>query len=189
MDNCRHCQIYRAKTQRHSGFMLHAPIPLHKLEFISLDLFHFPVVEWDGLEYDQFLLIVCMLTGYAGPVPLRKGAATGQHCDNALYARWLDVFGVPTSMLTDRGPQFVSQFWEQMCECLGVLHKTCLVGRHKGNGKCEVTGKMLGMAIDKANALTPEHNWVHLVTTVVRLYNDTVGPTGVTPNVLFLAGI
>ncbi len=139
---------------------MHAPIPLRALRFISLDIFSYRTVEFDELEYDKALLVVCMPTGYAMSIPLRKDCSTARHCANALLSRWLEIFGVPTGMLTDRGPQFTADFWEALCDGLRVIHHKCLVGRHQGNGKCVVTGKILRGALEKSQTLTPEHNWV-----------------------------
>ena len=56
------------------------------------------------------------------------------------------------------------------------------MGSHQGNGKCEVTGESLRTALAKGRTLTPKYNWVELLRSVVREWNATPGPTGMSPN-------
>jgi transposase InsO family protein len=40
----------------------------------------------------------------------------------ALTFSWISCFGVPETMTSDRGPQFTSSLWFQICELLNISH-------------------------------------------------------------------
>ena len=68
--------------------------------------------------------------------------------------RWLDRFGAPREICANRGPQFVSQYFQTLCSKIGARSTMCLAGRHQGNGKAENTGKQLRRAVGKALTLS-----------------------------------
>ena len=38
----------------------------------------------------------------------------------AFYERWIAIWGCPTSLLSDNGPQFRAGEWQQQCSALGI---------------------------------------------------------------------
>ncbi len=38
----------------------------------------------------------------------------------ALFARWVSRFGLPSTITSDRGPQFPSSVWSEVCNLLGI---------------------------------------------------------------------
>ncbi len=44
-------------------------------------------------------------------------------CTKALTFSWISHFGVPETITSDRGPQFTSNLWFQLCEMLNISHK------------------------------------------------------------------
>ena len=58
----------------------------------------------------------------------------------------------------------------------------CLGGRHQVNGKAENTGRQLRRAVAKALTLKRGTNWVGVLPAVVRVWHETTGPSGYTPN-------
>ena len=96
--------------------------------------------------------------------------------------RWDDRFGAPREICSDRGPQFVSQYFLTLCSKIGARSTMCLAGRHQGNGKAENTGKQLRRAVAKPFTLRNGANWVEVLPAVVRAWHETTGPSGYTPN-------
>ena len=94
----------------------------------------------------------------------------------------MDRFGAPREICSDRGPQFVSQYFQTHCSKIGARSTMCLKGRHQGNGKAENTGKQLRRAIGKALTLRKGNNWAEVLPAVVRAWHETTGPPGYTPN-------
>ena len=96
--------------------------------------------------------------------------------------RWVDRFGAAREICSDRGPQFVSQYFQTLCSKIVARSTTCLTDRHQDNGKAENTGKQLRRAVAKALTLKKGTNWVEVLPAVVRPWHETTGPSGYTPN-------
>src|SRR5437588_6392643 len=47
--------------------------------------------------------------------------------------------GLPKSILSDRGPQFISSFWQELLECAGVKSRLTSLYHPQGDGQTERT--------------------------------------------------
>ena len=92
----------------------------------------------------------------------------GKRAANLVMVRWVDRLGAPCEICSDRGPQFVSQYFQTLCFEIGARSTMCLAGRQQGNGKAENTGKQLRRAVDKALTLKKGTNWVEVLPARVR---------------------
>ena len=154
---CPSCAIHTHDTKRKQGYMTPMPIPMEPMDSMGLDVFHYPSKSHDGKLYDRMLLCVCRLSGYliAFPIPKprhedKDEGLTGRRAAHLVMERWVDRFGAPREICSDRGPQFVSQYFPTLCSKIGARSTMCLAGRHQGNGKAENTGKQLRRAVAKA---------------------------------------
>ncbi len=181
-NNCAVCRIHTPPNTTPEGLLKSAPVPLKPMDFIALDFFSYPLVEFDGLNFDQIMLVICQLSGYALAIPGLKKGQSSEQTARALANYWLDGFGVPTFILSDKGPQFTGAWWDTLCAALGIVHATAITNRHQGNGKAEVTGKGLRQALAKARSVDPSLTWRELCRSVVRQWNATPGPTGLSPH-------
>ena len=186
---CPSCAIHTHDTKRKQGYMTPMPIPMEPMDSIALDVFHYPSTSHHGEVYDRMLLCVCRLSGYLIAIPIPKPrhedkdeGLTGKRAAHAVMERWVDRFGAPREICSDRGPQFVSQYFQTLCSKIGARSTMCLAGRHQGNGKAENTGKQLRRAIAKALTLKKGTKWVEVLPAVVRVWHETTGPSGYTPN-------
>ena len=94
------------------------------------------------------LLCVCQLSGYlvASLIPEPKKSEkdeglTGKRAAHLVMVRWIDRFGAPGEICSDRGPQFVSQHFQSISPKIGARPTMCIAGRHQGNEKSENTCK------------------------------------------------
>ena len=88
---------------------------------------------------------------------------------------------MPGIITSDRGPQFVSQWWETMCTRLGVHGVFSQAHRHQANGRAEVAGRVLQDLLRKL-MLDHELNWVETLPRALRIHHDTLDPImGMTP--------
>ena len=165
------------------------PIPMEPMDSIALDVCHYPSTSHDGEVYDQMLLCVCRLSGYLIAIPIPKPrhedkdeGLTGKRAAHLVNERWVDRFGAPREICSDRGPQLVRQYFETLCFKIGACSTMCLAGRHQGNGKAENTGKQPRRAIAQALTLKKGNIWVEVLPAVVRAWHETTGPSGYTPN-------
>ena len=135
------------------------------------------------------LLCACRLFGYLIGIPIPKPChedkdegLTTKRAAHLVMERWVDRFGAPREISSDRGPHFVSQYFQTLCSKIGACSTMCLAGRHHGNDKAEKTGKQLRRAVAKALTLKKGTNLVEALPAVVRAWHETTGPSGHTPN-------
>ena len=186
---CPSCAIHTHDTKRKQGYMTPMPIPMEPMDSIALDVFHYPSTSHDGEVYDRMLLCVCRLSGYVIAIPIPKPChedkdegLTGRTAAHLVMERWVDRFRAPHEICSDRGPKFVSKYYQTLCSKIGARSTMCLAGRHQGNRKAENTGKQLRRAVAKALTLRKGNNWVQVLPAVVRAWHETTGPPGYTPN-------
>ena len=186
---CPSCAIHTHDTKRKQGYMTPMPIPMEPMDSIALDVFDYPSTSHDGEVYDRMLLCVCRLSGYLIAIPIPKprhedeaDRLTGKRAAHFVMERWVDRFGAPREICSDRGPQFVSQYFQTLCSKIGARSTMCLAGRHQGNGKAENTGKRLRRAVAKAPTLKKGTNWVEVLPAIVRAWHETTGPSSYWPN-------
>ena len=180
---CPSCAIHTHDTKRKQGYMTPVPIPMEPKDSIALDVFYYPSTSRDGEVYDRMLLCICRLSGYLIAIPIPKPrhedkgeALTGKRAAHLVMERWVDRFGAPREICSDRGPQFVSQYFQTLCSKIGARSTMCLAGRHQRNRKAENTGKQLRRAVAKALTLKKGTNWVEVLPAVVRTWHETTGP-------------
>ena len=99
-----------------------------------------------------------------------------------MIERCMDRFGAPRTICSERGPQFVRQYLQILWSTIGARSTICLAGRHQGNGKAENTGRQLKRAGAKGLTWKKGTNWLEVLPTVVRVWHETTGHSGYTPN-------
>ena len=70
------------------------------------------------VTYRYILTIVCRLTKTRHFIPVSSLSA--ESLADAFVERIYALHGTPDNIISDRGTQFVSQFWAQLSERLGV---------------------------------------------------------------------
>ena len=110
---CTECQRVR------KGGLIEVPmgeIPIHKTPFkhVAVDIVGpFPRSH----RYKYILTYICLASRYPEAIPLRQTPA--QECAEAL----LEIFsrnGVPITLLSDQGAQFMGVLMKRLCERLGI---------------------------------------------------------------------
>ena len=156
------------------------PIPPKIFFSVSIDIFSLPPTEWEGREYDCVLLCVDRLSGWMVAKPSIKLGLTAERAAHLmLYDGW-NLFGVPSIITSDQGPQFVGSWWKTMCRRLGIRQAFSQAHRPQANGRAEVAGRQLIMVLRKLHA-EKAVNWVEALPHALRLLHDVSGPSGFTP--------
>ncbi len=63
--------------------------------------------------------------------PFRTSTAA---CAKAVTFTWISRFGVLETITSDRGLQFTSSFWFQLCDILNISHKQTTAYHPESNG-------------------------------------------------------
>ena len=134
---CSSCAIHTHDTERKQGYMTPMTIPMEPMDSIALDVFHYPSTSHDGEVYDRVLLYVCRLSSYLIAIPKprhedKDEGLTGKGAAHLVMERWVDRFGAPPEICSDRGPPFVSHHFQTLSSKMGARSTMCLEGRHLG---------------------------------------------------------
>ena len=92
-----------------------------------------PLPESEGKSY--LLTIIDRYSRWLEAVPLSD--ITAKSCAKALLRQWVSRFGVPETIVTDRGRQFTSDLWNELSSCLGITRKLTTAYHPQANGMIE----------------------------------------------------
>jgi cleavage and polyadenylation specificity factor subunit 1 len=72
-------------------------------------------------SFNYIFTIIDRTSKWMEAIPLLETSAAV--CAKALTFTWISCFGAPETITSDRGPQFTSNLWFQLCEMLNISHK------------------------------------------------------------------
>jgi hypothetical protein len=111
MARCDSCRRVKAIQMKTAGPLQSLPIPTWKWEDISMDFI--VGLPRTAKGFDSIWVIVDRLTKIAHFLPIRVKYTVATYAE--LYiAHVLNLHGVPKTIVSDHGPQFVSKFWEEL---------------------------------------------------------------------------
>ena len=124
---------------------------------VCLDIFSMPPTAWEEVEFDSLLLCVDRLSGWIVACPTQKQGLTAQKAAHLMLEHGWGPFGVPATIHSDQGPQFVGQWWKTMCARLGIHQTYSQPHRPRANGRAEGAGQRLLSILKKfAHGACPE---------------------------------
>jgi cleavage and polyadenylation specificity factor subunit 1 len=124
---CLFCQ--KGKIHRHVSLTAaHIPVPIRRFAHIHVDIVG-PLPVSNNNTY--LFTILDRTTRWPEAVPM--SGTTAATCAEALLAGWIQRFGVPSTITSDRGPQFTSALWAAVCSLLNIAH-LCGQGRLASTG-------------------------------------------------------
>ena len=129
--SCLSCQ--RAKVTTHAR----APIeplsmPSSRFESLHVDLVG-PLPLSQGFSY--LLTVVDRFTRWPEAIPVVDISA--ETCARAFLTHWVARFGVPATLTSDRGRQFVSELWKKTAALLGASTNATTAYHPQANGLVE----------------------------------------------------
>ena len=131
--NCHICQ--RSRTARHAPFGILRPLPIPEGPWQDLSMDFITGLPWSN-GYNAILVVVCRLTKMRHFVPCRDTTSAEQLAE--LFLRHVHrLHGLPRSIVSDRGPQFVSRLWSTLCSRLGIAVKLSTPYHPQTDGQTE----------------------------------------------------
>ena len=116
---CNACQ--RSKTTRHERAKPGTyPSSRTRFENIHLDLV--VPIEQSRVCHKHLLTIIDRSTPF--PVAVTLINTDTQTIWRSFEANWIQLFGVPVNLITDRGSQFTGSYWAQQCKFYNINHST-----------------------------------------------------------------
>ena len=131
--NCHSCQCSRTSRHATFGVVRPLPVPENTWEDISMD-FVVGLPECEG--FDVVWVVVDRLSKMRHFIPCHTMIdAVG--LAKLFYREVVRLHGLPKSVVSDRGPQFVSTFWGQICSRLGIDRRMSTAFHPQTDGQTE----------------------------------------------------
>lgn len=138
--NCQICG--RTKLSRTAPKGLLRPLKLPKASWTSISVdFITGLPEQEG--YDAIMVVVDGLTKMAHYIPTTKTVSSADTAELFLNHVW-KLHGNLTEIISDRGTQFVSVFWTDLCRRLDIQRKLSPAYHPKTDGQKELRNQTLG---------------------------------------------
>ena len=102
--------------------------------------------------HTHILTIMDRSTRWPEAVPVSDTSARA--VAEAFLQTWVACFGVPSTLTSDRGPQFTSALWAELCRLLGIDHVQTTAFHPQSNGLLERFHRRLKDAL-RARATCP----------------------------------
>ena len=152
-----------------------------------MDIFNLPAVVWKGERYDCMVVAVDRLSGWTVAVPSRRKGLLAKTVAEEMWERWWQPLGIPSTVSSDQGPQFVGAWWRTLCAAMGVRNVYSQAHHHSANGRAEVAGKTIMQVLRRLHQ-EDRVNWVSALPRAVQQYHDIPGPIGLSPYEIVFGG-
>ena len=110
------------------------PIPERLWQHISIDFKSFPK---DHLGHDMVYVVIDRLGKRAYSIPCQKTAIAKDMARLYITYVWR-THGPPNSIVSNRGPQFISEFWNEFYQILGIKLKLSIAFHLQTNRQTEI---------------------------------------------------
>ena len=124
--------------------------------------------------YDSIWVVVDRLTKVAHFIPV-KTTYTSAKLAKIHTTRIVCLHGVPKSIVSDRGTQFTSKFWNQLHETLGMRLEFSIAFHPQTDGQTERVNQILEDML-RACALDYGSSWVTICHTQSSRTTTTIRP-------------
>jgi hypothetical protein len=128
---CLSCQ--QGKIHRHTR-LPPQPIPIPQRRFSHLHIDLVGTLQYSN-GFNYIFTVIDRTSKWMEAIPLSETSAAA--CTKVLTFSWISHFGVPEMITSDRGPQFSSNLWFQLCEMLNISHRQTTTYHPESNGAVE----------------------------------------------------
>lgn len=137
--NCRQCNWSHVPRDRTPGLLHPLPIGERCWQHVSFDFKQFPK---DKNGYDNVFVIVDRLGKRAFSLPCTR-EATAETAAKLYYQNPWRIYGTPETVTSDRGPQFISAFMDELCKLTGVKQKLSTAYHPQTDGNTEILNQYI----------------------------------------------
>jgi transposase InsO family protein len=143
VSNCKKCRRAANPRDKKPGLLQPLPIPDRPWQHLSMDFHSMPK---DRSGYDNVCVFVCRLSKKPISIPCYKDV-TARDMARLFIEHVYRHHGAPDSIVSDRGPQFISEFWTELCRILGIKLKLSTAGHPETDGQTEIMNQLLTMRL------------------------------------------
>lgn len=137
--NCMDCCASKVPRQKPQGLLRTIPPPLQSWKSLVVDFCKLPE---DNDGYNNVFVMIDRLSKTAWSTPCRD-TATAADTAKMYYDGPFRIFGLPEVVTSDRGPQFIADFTDEMSKILGIKWKLASSGHSQTAGQVEIMNQYL----------------------------------------------
>jgi hypothetical protein len=166
---CDTCQLVKDDHQRPARLLQPLQVPEWKWEEITMDFIMGLPRTQSG--YDSTWVIMDRLTKVAHFIPI-KTTYSGPQLVELFMSRIVCLHGVPKKIVSDRGTQFTSKFWERLHETLDTQLCFSSAYHPQTDGQTKRVNQILEDML-RACALQYERSWDKSLSYAKFSYNNS----------------
>jgi transposase InsO family protein len=175
--NCL-CQAAKSPRDKTPGLLQPLPIPLRPWRHLVVD---FKAMPKDKKGYDNVLVIIDRLSKLVWCTPCQR-TATARIAARMYYDGPWRLLGNPESVVSDRGPQFIADYMDEMSKIMGVKWKLSSPGHSQTAGQAEIMNQYLDQRL-RPFINHYQDNWSDLLPAMDFVQNGTIhDSTGLQPH-------
>jgi hypothetical protein len=150
-------------------------VPFQAWQNISVDyITPLPIYERNGLKYHHVAVVVCRFTKMRHFIPTT--GLTAAELADAFVARIYAFHGAPDTIISDRGTQFISEFWKKLFARLSIILKHSSAYHSETNGQTERINAVFKQYL-KTYMNFRQNNWVDWLPLAEFASNNAVSET------------
>lgn len=139
--NCHECARSHPPRDKTPGFLKPLPIPDRPFQHLTMDFMSYPVnakgdIRKDSQGYDTVFVVMDRLSKKSISISCYKTCNSQDLAQLFLTHVWRHQ-GFPESIVSDRGPQFLSAFWDEVCKVVGTKIKLSTAFHSQTDGQTE----------------------------------------------------
>lgn len=172
---CSLCAKTKARRHKPYGELQPLPVAARPWDSITMDFItKLPLSEdpATGTLYDSILVIVDRLTKFSYFIPYQESTDAEQFA-YIFLRNIVSTHGLPSEILSDRGPPFASKFWQALMDYLGLNHRLSTAFRPQTDGQTERTNQILEQYL-RCYINYEQNDWVEKLPTAQLSYNTAI---------------
>ena len=143
--SCVNCQLSKHSNQGTAGLLMPLPVDLQR-PWIHVNMDFITGFKRSPTGNDAVLTVVDRGSKMVHLVPVKK-TFTAADTGKTYLKEIVRLHGFPVSITTDRGPQFISAFWNQLMKSSGTELRFSTANHPQTDGQAEVFNKKLLTAL------------------------------------------
>jgi hypothetical protein len=181
VSTCDICQRMKAPRHKPYGLLKPLPRPTSPWKDIAMDFITgLPPAGRRGKAYDAILVVVDRYSKMARYIACTKDIDAPELAER-LCEEIVSKFGMPESIVTDRGSLFTSAWWTTFCHYMKVKRRMSTAFRPQTDGQTERQNQTLEAYL-RCYVNHRQDDWVRLLPSAEFAYNNSVNAsTGMTP--------
>jgi len=167
------CELcHRIKAPQHARHGLNMPLqpPSQPWEGVTMD-FVTDLPEPTTSAYTGILVVVDRLTKMVIYLPCRKDIDSPELAQ-MFFEQVICKHGIPDNIVTDRGKEFTSRFWDPVCSHLNINHRLSTAFHPQTDGQTERQNQTMEQYV-RAFCNYEQDNWVELLPLAEFAYNNS----------------